>query len=443
MAQSIKRSTMAVFNVIWFGQLISLVGSGLTSFALGVWVYQRTGSVTRFALISLFTLLPGILISPVAGVLIDRWDRRQTMILSDLAAGVSTMAVAALLFLGKLEIWHIYIAVSVSSVAGAFRLPAFMTLISLTVPKDQLGRSSGMVQMAQAVSQVVAPLLAAALIVAIRMEGVVLIDFFSFLFAIGTLLLIRVPTPEALRAGARRKTSLWREATEGWSYIATRPGLLGLLLFSALINITYALAQVLFTPLVLSFGDARLLGTILSVGASGFLAGSIVMSAWGGPKRRINGVFGFSLLYGTSLMVAGLRPSAPLLAAALFGIVFGIPFITGCSQAIWQSKTALELQGRVFATRTMIAWSSGPLAFLISGPLADKVFEPLLAANGALAGSVGRLIGTGPGRGIGLIFILIGLMAVAIPISAFFNRRLRMIEDELPDMLPKPSAATA
>jgi MFS transporter, DHA3 family, macrolide efflux protein len=443
MGESNTAQGMRVFLTIWLGQLISLIGSGLTNFALGVWVYQRTGSVTLYAFILLFATLPGILISPVAGVLIDRSDRRLAMIFSDLAAGASTICVALLLFTNSLEIWHIYITVSVNSIAGAFRLPSFMALVSLTVPMQQFGRASGMMQMAQAASQVIAPLLAAVLVPLINIQGVVMIDFVSFLFAVTTLLFIRVPTPEAMRAGKKAKASIWKEAAFGWQYIATRPGLLGLLGFFAMINITYGFAQALFTPLVLSFADSKVLGTVLSVGATGFLTGSIVMSVWGGPRRRIYGVLGFSLLYGVSLIAAGIRPSATVITVALFGIVFGIPIISGCSQAIWQSKTAPEVQGRVFAMRTMLAWSCAPLAFLLSGPLADKVFEPMLAANGILAGSVGRLIGTGPGRGIGFIFIVIGVMALMIPVYGYFNRRLWLVEDELPDILPNRVAATA
>jgi MFS family permease len=438
MENAAQERRMNVFTVIWLGQLISLVGTGLTGFALGIWVFQRTGSVTQFALISLFTILPSILISPLAGALVDRWDRRKVMIFSDLAAGTSTLITTLLLFGGRLEIWHIYALVSLGSLAGAFRMPAYMALTALTVPRKQMGRASGMMQVAPAASQVVAPILAAVLIAKIGMEGVVLVDFATFLVAVVTLLFVKVPKPPA--AGAKRQ-SIWSEALHGWRYIGARPGLLWLLLFLALINVTYGFAQVLFTPMILSFADSKTLGTVLSVGATGFLAGSILASVWGGPARKINGVLGFSLLYGGCLVLAGARQSVPLISAALFGLVFCLPLINACNQAIWMSKTAPEFHGRVFATRTMISWSAGPLAFLLAGPLADKVFEPLLARGGPLAASAGAFTGTGPGRGIGFFFMLIGLLAVlVVPLVGYMNRRVRYIEDELPDAVPAQGA---
>ena len=151
---------MGVFLIVWFGQVISLIGSGLTSFALGVWVYQRTGSVTQFSLILLSAMLPSILISPVAGALVDRWNRRWCMILSDSGPGITTVAIALLLATGSLQIWHIYLAVSLSSVCKAFQLPADTASTSSLVPKEFLPRASGMVKSAEASAQLISPLLA-------------------------------------------------------------------------------------------------------------------------------------------------------------------------------------------------------------------------------------------------------------------------------------------
>jgi hypothetical protein len=175
------------------------------------------------------------------------------------------------------------------------------------------------------------------------------------------------------------------------------------------------------------------LGTILSVGGLGFLAGSLTMSAWGGPKVRVRGIYVFLLVQGIVLFAAGLPPRAAILAIAAFLYFSGHPMINGCSQAIWQSKTAPDVQGRVFAVRRMIAWSSLPLAYLAAGPLADRVFEPLLVEGGALAGSVGRVLGTGQGRGIGLLYILLGIITLLATVVAFLYPRLRRVEAELPD----------
>jgi DHA3 family macrolide efflux protein-like MFS transporter len=423
------------FLLIWFGQLVSLTGSGLTGFALGVWVYQRTGSVTQFALISLFTALPGILFSPIAGALVDRWDRRWAMIISDTGAGMCTLGVAVLLFANRLEVWQIYILMALSSTFSAFQWPAYSAATTLLVPKEQFGRASGMVQLAEAVAQIGAPSLAGILLGVVQIEGVILIDFVTFLFAVLTLSLVRIPKPETTAEGKAGQGSLLREAAYGWKYIRARPGLMGLLLLFASTNFTSGIVEVLFTPLVLSFTTAAVLGTILSIGGIGFLGGSLAMSAWGGPKVRVYGIYISLLLQGVVLFAAGFPPQVAILATAAFLYFFGIPIVNGCSQAIWQSKTAPDVQGRVFAVRRMIAWSSLPLAYLAAGPMADRVFEPLLDEGGALASSVGQIIGTGEGRGIGLLYMILGVISLLATAVGYLYPRLRLVETELPDVI--------
>jgi DHA3 family macrolide efflux protein-like MFS transporter len=208
-----------------------------------------------------------------------------------------------------------------------------------------------------------------------------------------------------------------------------------LLILFAGTNFTLGMLQALLTPLVMSIASAKVLGSVLSIAGFGMLAGTLAMSVWGGPKRRIQGIFGAFLIQGLILFLGGVRPSVPLIAAASFIFLFLLAIINGCSQAIWQSKVALEVQGRVFAVRRMVALSSMPLAYFVAGPLADRVFEPMLAPGGALAGTVGALIGVGKGRGIGLLLMVLGIFMVAGLAVAFANPRLRKLEDELPDVV--------
>jgi len=284
------------FLIIWFGQLISLTGSGLTGFALGVWVFQKSGSATQFALISLFTALPGIVFSPIAGALVDRWDRRWAMILSDTGAGISTFIVALLFMANWLEVWHIYLLMAISSTFSAFQWPAYSAATTMLVPQEKLGKASGMVQMGQAVAQILSPVLAGALMGVVHITGVILIDFATFLFAVSTLLFVQIPAPRVTEEGEEGKGSLWKEAAFGWKYITKRHGLLALLLMFAVTNLVTGIVGVLFTPLVLSFTTPAMLGIILSIGGTGFLAGSLTMSVWGGPKTRVNGIYSFMLL---------------------------------------------------------------------------------------------------------------------------------------------------
>jgi penicillin amidase len=437
-----------VFVLIWLGQLISLTGSGLTGFALGVWYYQKQGSVTQLALFSFFNVVPGVLLSPVAGALVDRWDRRRAMLLSDMGGGLCSLTVWLLLAGGQfhlwpLQIWHLYVPVAISSAFSAFRWPAYYAVTTVLVPKQHFGRAGGMIELGPAVSQVIAPALAGVLVVSLGLQAVILVDLATFVFAVVTLLIVRVPRPEATTAGQEGKGSLLHEAAYGWAYIQSRPGLLGLLIFAAATNLTMGFIMVLIIPLVLSFTSASTLGIILSIAGSGMLLGGLVMSIWGGPRRRMSGVLGFTLLGGALLLLGGLRPNVPLVACAAFVFLFGVPIISGCSQAIWLSKVAPDVQGRVFAVRRMIVLSSAPLTRLVVGPLSDNVFEPWLAPGGWLAASVGRIIGTGPGRGIALMLILLGIFNMLVTVIAYFSPRIRNVEDELPEAVGDKAFSTA
>jgi DHA3 family macrolide efflux protein-like MFS transporter len=435
---------MSKFLMVWFGQAVSLLGSGLTSFALGIWVYQQTGSVMNFGLISLLVALPTLLVSPFSGVVVDRSNRRTIMLLSDLAEGMSILALAVLFFTHRLDLFEVYFLVALGSVAGAFRVPSYMALMSQIVEGRQIGRASGLMQLGPAAAQILSPVLAGALIGSIGFQGIFLLDAVTFLFAIVTLLAIRVPpAPFLATKPAKPGLSLLKEAMEGWSYILERPGLRGLLVFFALLNITFNSSEILLIPMILGFANTAVLGRIMSIGAVGFIAGGLLISAWGGSKKRVHGLLGFSLVYSAGMVLSGLRPSPMLVSVAIFIALFQVPMINACSQAIWQRKTPHDIQGRIFAARLMTVSASTPIAFFLAAPLADHVFGPLLQNGGYLAQTCGRFLGTGPGRGIGLFLVLNGLAALLISAGCFANRRLWRVEDELEDVESAVIASSA
>jgi MFS family permease len=429
---------MKTFMIIWVGQLISIMGSGLTGFALGVWIFERTGQATPFAITALCGVLPRVLLAPFGGSLADRWNRRWIMILADVGAALVTLSVVLLLFSGQLAVWHIYVIALLSSVFSAFQEPAYSASIAMLVPKKDLARANGLVQMGQAVENIVSPTLAGVLFGAVGIEGIILIDFCTFFFAIGALLFVHIPQPRVSPADETgRKGTVWRDVLFGWRYLYERPGLLGLLLYFAMVNFMLNFAMALTGPLVLSFGTASTMGVLQTAAGVGMLVGSIVMSTWGGPKRRIPAVIGFITLAAFGLALIGVYPSAVVVGAGAFLLLFCVPLASGPSQAVFQSKVAPDVQGRVFATRGMVSRSMMPLAFLTVGPLADYVFEPWMAEGGMLGSTfLGSLLGTGPGRGMGLMFVLSGLGLVLASIGAFANPRIRLVEEELPDAVP-------
>jgi DHA3 family macrolide efflux protein-like MFS transporter len=419
------------FLLIWFGQLVSGVGSRLTSFALGIWVLQTTGSTTRFALIFVAMAVPALLISPIAGALVDRWDRRRTMIACEALSAATMFALVALFASGHLQLWHVYVAVGISALANAFLQPAYAASIPLLANQDQLTRVNGLVQTGFAVAQVGGPLLAGVLVSSISMQGVLLVDALTFLVGVVALVLAKVPRPaRSVDAG---EEDLWREAATGFRYVRARPGLLGLLTVFGLSNFVFGIASIAITPLLLSFADVRQLGVQMAIGGAGLLVGGIAMSTWGGPRRLINGVLGFSLLAGFFLAVHGLQPSFALVVAAGFVFFLTLPVINSANAALWQSKVPADLQGRCFAIQRVLSEAAMPFGYCLAGPLAERIFEPLLAPGGALAGSVGAVIGTGPGRGIGLMFVVMGVLMMLIAAVAYSVRAIREIEDDLPD----------
>ncbi len=415
------------FLLVWAGQSVSLVGSALTAFALGVWVFQETSSTTQYALVMFCATLPAVLLLPFVGPLLDRFPRKRLLVLCDVAAALGTAATGLLAGSGNLSLWNACAVIFVIASAGAVQWPTYAATVTLLVERAELGRASGMTQLAQAISHVAAPLLAGGLIAAIGLAGITAIDFATFLVSLGTLLAARIPAPPER---PKRERDYLGDLALGWRTIFANPGLLSLLLMFALINFFSELATVLFTPFVLSFSTASALGTIVGVGGLGLVAGSLAMTVSGGPRRPAQGAAFFAALGGVAILAAGFTTSIAALAAIAATFFFFLPLTAGSSQVVWQRKVAPEIQGRVFATRSAIAMSIVPLASLAAGPLADAVFEPAMAEGGAWAGTLGVWIGTGPGRGMALILVACGLASVLVACGAVLLRPLRGLDQE-------------
>jgi MFS family permease len=428
------------FWLITGGQLVSLFGSGLTSFGLGVWVYQQTGSVLQFGLIAFSSALPALALSPFAGALVDRLDRRWILVASDASAGLTTLVFLFLARADALSAWHVYALNAVASAASAFHVPAIQATTTLLVPKRHLARAAGVVQSGTAALQTLVPVTAGSLLPRAGLEGILVIDLATFAVAVGTLLAVPIPRPARSAVGEGAHGSLRSEAVFGWLYLRARPGLLSLLLLLAGFNFVSGCVQVVLTPLVLSFTSPTVLGRVLSVGICGTIFGGLTLAAWGGPKRRIQGLVALLALGAALLALGGLRPSAVLIAGVAFAFYFIHPICTGLSQAIWQTKVEPDVQGRVFAFRRLVAVGTTPLAYLVAGPLADHGFEPLMKADGPLAWSIGRLLGVGPGRGVALMLMLLSFLLLLYLAVCWRNPRLRNLDTEIPDALADPNA---
>ena len=431
----VRRSGMFAFTVVCVGQVFSLLGTAMTGFALAVWAWEVTGQATALALVGFFGFAPVVLVSPLAGALVDRWNRKLTMMLSDIAAGLSTLAVLLLYLSGGLQIWHLYVTNMFAAAFQAFHFPAYSAAVSTMVSKEHYGRASGMLSLAQNVAGVFSPIFAAFFLGVVGIEGVMVIDLVSVSVAVCILLFVRVPRPVVTEAGRKGRGSIWKESLYGFRYIRERSSLLGLLLVFFAFNLIATFGFTLLAPMILARtgNDVVVFGSVMSVFGVGGVVGSLLLSAWGGPKRRIQGVLFGLVISGVLTSVLGLGSSLWVWAPTAFLVTFLTPIINGSSQAIWQAKVAPDVQGRVFSARLLIAQISSPVSMLIAGPLADRVFEPAMVSSGGLSTVFGPFVGYGAGSGMALMFVFSGVLSGLVGLVGYSVRVVRDAEDILPD----------
>jgi DHA3 family macrolide efflux protein-like MFS transporter len=433
-----KRPTgMFGFTIVWIGQIISLLGTSMTGFAMTIWAYQKTNAATALAMVGFFFIAPMLIASPFAGALVDRSNRKLMMMVSDLASGIASFIVLILFTTGHLQIWHLFVTSAFQGVFQSFQWPAYSAAISTMIPKQHYGRANGMLSLADTASNIFAPILAGALLGIIGVPGIILIDLGTFGFAIGALLLVHIPQPRVTEEGRQARGNIFKEAVFGFGYIWRRPPLLALQIVFLTGNFFLGIPGAVQAAMILANtgSNEKALALVNSAGAIGGVVGGLFMSAWGGPKRRVHGVlFGWFIasLLGSVLM--GFSRSIPFWVISGFLGMFFVPIINGSNQAIWQAKVPPDLQGRVFSIRRLIACFVSPLALLIAGPLSDKLLEPAMRdPESFLATTFGPIIGTGPGRGMALLFVIGGGIAALIGITGYVFRVLRDADTLLPD----------
>ncbi|HKJ28333.1 MAG TPA: MFS transporter, partial [Anaerolineales bacterium] len=294
---------MRAFFIIWIGQLISTLGSGLTSFAMGVWIYEHTSSVVLFAVNAFVYMGMSMLVSPFAGAVVDRINRRLILILSDTGAALSSLVIWLLLRSGHLQIWHILVAAAFNAAFTAFQYPAHTAATTMLVPRQHLGRAGGMVQIGEAISGLAAPAAAGALYVTYGLNLIILIDFLTFLAAVTTLLVVFIPEPARQPVKKDGKPTIWQEINIGWRFIADRQGLLYWMVYLAAINFSFGMISPLMTPMMLELGNPQQVGLSEAAFGLGMLAGTFIMSLWGGPKRRFYAVLGSAIWTGLCMIV--------------------------------------------------------------------------------------------------------------------------------------------
>ena len=421
---------MRTFLIIWLGQFASSLGSEMTNFAITIWAWEVTGQATPLSFIMVATQIPRLLISPFAGLWVDQFNRKTLMLLGDAVAGLSTLALLGLLLTDNLQTWQLYVSGAVNGLFGYIQGLAHSASISLLIPPKHYARASAFESLQMSGSYVIAPAIAGALYGIAGLSGILAIDLVTFGVAIATLSAVQIPQPTP--APKALDESAWQSLTFGFRYLWQHPGLRALLGFFLISNLINSASFSVFAPMVLARNgnNAAAMGTLFSFFGMGGLIGGLTLGIWGGPKRRIHGIFIFSAIWKVGLMVLAITRNFAIHIGTALASGFCSPFPGSCSQAIWRVQVAPEVQGRVFASRFLVTQLATPIGAAIAGPLADQVFEPALQPEGFLADTLlGQIFGVGVGAGMALQMTLFASFGLVVALGGYGIKPLMTLED--------------
>ena len=361
------------FFTIWSGQSVSLLGSRIAQFALVWWLTQLTGSATVLATATLIALLPEILVAPLAGAYIDRWNRRRVLVIADGVVALASLALAVLFWLGVMQVWHVYAAMLVRAVGNSFHWPAMEASTALMVPKQHLARVAGLNLTMQGVRNIAGPPLGALFMEIMPLQMVMLMDVVTALVAILPLLWTAIPQPQRKISSAM--PTIWADMREGMRYLWGWKGLVAFIGVAMIFKIALTPAFSLF-PLLVSDTfqkQAADLSLLEALNGIGVILGGLILGAWGGFQRKIFTALTGMILLGIGFIVIGLTPPGMfwLVLVSSFGIGIMIPMVDGPFIAIQQEKIAPEMQGRVLSLIGSLLWITSPFSLAVAGPISD------------------------------------------------------------------------
>jgi DHA3 family macrolide efflux protein-like MFS transporter len=398
--QPSTKASMSPFFTIWTGQVFSLLGSELVQFALIWWLTTTTGSATTLALATMMAVLPRVFVSPIAGALVDRWNRRVVMMSADGLSALAVVVLAVLFATDAAQVWHVYAAMFVRSACAAFHWPAMQASTTLMVEEEHLARVAGLNQALQGLGAIIAPPLGALLLAVLPMQGILAIDVATAMLAIAPLFLVHVPQPvRATATEQASRPSMVADLGEALRYLRRLPGILMVIAIAMLVNLLIFPGLSLQPLLVTKHfgGDLLHLATLQSAFGIGMVTGGVTLSAWGGFKRRaLTGLLALAL-NGVGFAVVGLAPANafPLAVGAMFFAWFMNPIANGALFSVLQSVVPAEMQGRVFTLLQSAAGAMIPLGLVIAGPLSDTLgvrFWFLIAGVAMAVMGVGALL---------------------------------------------------
>ena len=421
------RKDFRTFIILWSTQSLSQLGSAMTSFALTLWLYEKTGSALQTALLSICSYTPYVLMSIFAGALSDRWNKKKVMLFCDMFAACSTVTVLLLLRTDTLNQVHIYILNAVNGLMNTVQQPASDVAMTMIVPREDYQKTSGMRSLSNSLITILNPVLATSVFASVGMEAVIYVDLFTFSVAFIALLFF-VKLPEMTNRTIAEKTSLLANAKEGLRYLREHDLVLVLILFLAGVNFVASAFNAVLPALILprENGGDKVLGMVTSCAGIATLAGSLMVTVLPKPKNRIR------IIYLTMLISLGTEnyllafSRIPLLwcLAQIIGW-FLIPLMNANLDVILRTTIPVEIQGRVYSCRNTLQFFTIPIGTFIGGFMVDQVCEPFMASASA-GGLFTSLFGSGKGSGAAVMMFLLGVIGTAI--CLVFGRILKRYE---------------
>lgn len=415
------------FLLIWAGQFTSIIGTGLTIFALGIFVYQTTHTASSYVFILMCVFLPPFLLKPFGGVLADRYDRRLMMVLSDLGATLGLLFIFFSMLSGNVQLWQIYLGISVSSVFSAFQEPAYKSLVSDLLPEELNSKASGLMQLATSAQYLISPFLAGILLTLMNLKYIFLIDISTLIISSSIVLIIRKQLGTVPKKQSNQ--NFLHDFKEGINVFRQNKGVVNLVFTIAMVLFFVGLLQSLMVPMLLNITTAKIIGISQSICASGMIAGSLFIGLLGSGKKYVKAL-SISLFF-TGIFFSGLGLSTKIILITISGFLFfsTLPFVNTSIEVLIRTNIQNSKQGRVWAIISTLTYLGSVVAFAIAGLMADKIFNPLLIENGLLVNSIGKITGVGEGRGIALIFILSGMMISGISFFINNNKSILLLEN--------------
>ncbi|WMT39333.1 MFS transporter [Paenibacillus sp. D2_2] len=413
------------FLILWSGQFISAIGNGLTSFGLGIYVFQMTGKASAMGLVTLLAFMPSLLLSAFAGVLADRYDRRLLMILGDSLSAIGLVFILICMLRGEAQLWQICVGVTISSVFSSLLDPAYKATVTDLLTKEQYTKASGLVQIAGTSKFLISPIIAGYLLVISDIKLLLIIDICTFFVTVTTTLVVRSGLASKTY---ERANSFIRDFKDGWSAISGNRGVLVLIFMTSLLTFLLGIIETLSIPMLLAFSKSSVIGTVETIVASGMLVTSVVIGFLPIKKDYVK-ILSFSMfLVGIFMAMFGLRENIVLICVAGFLFFAMIPFANVSLDYLVRTNIDNSKQGRAWALIGVITQFGYVAAYGLAGLIADYLFTPLLVEGGVLAGSVGRIIGTGSGRGTGFLIIVSGIVLSLLSIVLYNLKSVRKLE---------------